>query len=185
MKISTVQSKYKTIVKICGLICSFKFMFVFFLNLSDTITFSFFSYKKLCTQPTQRQTHQRQTSCLSPHYHNIQCKKRKYPTDVKGGSSENNKKTFTLWLAQRFVAEPVGMCGTLMFLMKSTELHWSTGDESELSKAIRQVKDPLSALSSASEHDTAGAQGRAAKPPKANSGEERHTRTQTLIPSQG
>lgn len=32
------------------------------------------------------------------------------------------------------------MCGALMFLMKSTELHWSTGNDSELSKAIRQVK---------------------------------------------
>lgn len=55
------------------------------------------------------------------------------------------------------------MCSTLMFLMKSAELHWSTGDESELSKAIRQVEDPLSAMCSWSERDTAGAQERAGK----------------------
>lgn len=69
-----------------------------------------------------------------------------------------------------FAAEPVGMCGTLMFLMNSAELHWSAGDESELSKAIRRVKDPLSALRSPSESSGAatGARGRAAKPPVAH-----------------
>lgn len=62
------------------------------------------------------------------------------------------------------------MCGVLMFLMKSTELHWSTEDESGLSKAIRQVKDPLSTPCSSSRRDTAWAEERAAAPPRANCG---------------
>lgn len=66
------------------------------------------------------------------------------------------------------------MCAALMFLMKSTELHWSTGDESELSKAIRQVKDPLSAPCSTRERGTAAAREGAAAPPQAKGGEGAH-----------
>lgn len=58
--------------------------------------------------------------------------------------------------------------------MKSTEHHWSTGDESELSKAIGRVKDPLSAPCSTSERVTPAAQEGAAAPPQAKGGEGTH-----------
>lgn len=100
----------------------------------------------------------KQTSFLFRHIPTISnVRKENIPQKPRMIFREQNKPSPSDW-AQRFVAEPVGMCGTLMFLMKSTELHWSTGDESELSKAIRQVKDPLSALCSWSERDTTGAQ---------------------------
>lgn len=96
---------------------------------------------------------------------------RKYSISQSQGWSSANKINLRPQPGLRgFAAEPVGMCGTLMFLMNSAELHWSAGDESELSKAIRRVKDPLSALRSPSESSRAatGARGRAAKPPVAH-----------------
>lgn len=94
----------------------------------------------------------------------------KYWRQETNKSGELENKAWLSGWAHWTVAEAVGMCGASMFLMKSTELHWSAGDESELSKAIRQVKDPLSAPCSSSERDTVGAQERAAAPPRAKCG---------------
>lgn len=97
----------------------------------------------------------------------------KYGTRSANNSRDwENKASLSGW-TRWAVAEAVGMCGALMFLMKSTELHWSTRDESELSKAIRQVKDPLSAPRSTGECDAAAAQG-AAAPPQAKCGGDAH-----------
>lgn len=88
----------------------------------------------------------------------------KYGTRSANNSRDSENKASLSGWTRWAVAEAVGMCGALMFLMKSTELHWSTRDESELSKAIRQVKDPLSAPRSMGECDAAAAKGAAAPP---------------------
>lgn len=64
--------------------------------------------------------------------------------------------------------------GNVRHIDVSNEEHWAPlihwWDESKLSKAIRQVKDPLSAPWSSGERDAARAEEGAAAPPRANCG---------------
>lgn len=105
-------------LKTFGLICLFKLLFVCFLK-SLRHNFLFFPLRRNCVSNLLSD---KQTTPLSPHYHNTEFKKRKISHRSKGGPLENYKINLHPLTGSKVCC---WACGNVRYIDVSNEEHWA------------------------------------------------------------